>query len=311
MNQAYVSTVQLLLVVAPVLFESRFFALKGGTALNLFIQDLPRLSVDIDVVFTDHELDRGNALATIKEELAKAKGRLERRGLTVVVRSNKTGDETKMFVSDGSSEVKVEVNFVTRGTVLPIARMALTPAAQQMFAASVEVPMLALEEIHGGKLVAALDRQHPRDLFDVMLMRQRFGLPAAFVDCFVAYLAGHNRTLHEVLFPRPKPLAGIFESEFAGMTTAPIALADLEATRTWLFDVLPKALTLEHREFLLSFLRGEPSWSLMPFPRLKDMPAIRWKRLNLAKFVKAQPKLAAAHHEELAARFASLADGAP
>lgn len=82
MNQVYVSTVQLLLEVAQVLFESKFFALKGGTALNLFVQDLPRLSVDIDVVFTNHELDREKALAAIKDELNKAKSRLEKLGLT-------------------------------------------------------------------------------------------------------------------------------------------------------------------------------------------------------------------------------------
>jgi hypothetical protein len=308
MNQVYVSTVQLLLAVAPALFESKFFALKGGTALNLFVQDLPRLSVDIDVVFTDHELDRVKALATIKSELADARCRIETLGLTAIVRSNKAGDETKMFVSDGSSEVKVEVNFVLRGTVLPVTRVALTTAAQQMFAANIEVPMLAVEEVHGGKLVAAMDRQHPRDLFDVMLMRQRFGLPAAFVDCFVAYLAGHNRTMHEVLFPGPKPIAEVFASEFVGMTTAPVALEDLEVTRAWLFEALPKALTGDHRKFLLSLLRGEPSWHLMPFAHLKDMPAIRWKLVNLAKFAKAKPKVAAEHYEELAARFAALAE---
>lgn len=308
MNQVYVSTVQLLLEVAPAVFESKFFALKGGTALNLFVQDLPRLSVDIDIVFIDHELNRERALATIKDELAKAKSRVEKLGLTVEVRSNKTGDETKMFVSDGSSEVKIEVNFVLRGTVLPIASVALSPAAQQLFAANIEVPMLALEEVYGGKLVAAMDRQHPRDLFDVMLMRQRFGLPAAFVDCFVAYLVGHNRTVHEVLFPKPKPLTEVFENEFVGMTTTPVALADLEATRAWLFDALPKALTKEHREFLLSLLRDEPAWALMPFAHLRDMPAIRWKLLNLTKLRESKPEVAIKHHDELVVRFATLGD---
>jgi hypothetical protein len=308
MNQVYVSTVQLLLAVAPALFESKFFALKGGTALNLFVQDLPRLSVDIDVVFTDHEPDRASALATVMSELAEAKIRVEKLGLTAFVRSNKAGEETKMFVSDGSSEVKVEVNLVLRGALLPLTRVALTAAAQQMFAANIQVPMLALEEVHGGKLVAAMDRQHPRDLFDIMLMRQRFGLPAAFVDCFVAYLAGHNRTMHEVLFPGRKPIAAVFESEFAGMTTVPVALEDLEITRAWLFEALPKALTGDHQEFLLSLLRGDPAWHLMPFAHLRDMPAIRWKIVNLAKFARAKPKVAAAHYDELAPRFAALAD---
>jgi len=45
MNPSYVSTVQLLLNIAPAIFETPLFAMKGGTALNLFVQDLPRLSV--------------------------------------------------------------------------------------------------------------------------------------------------------------------------------------------------------------------------------------------------------------------------
>jgi len=58
MNQDYIDTVRLLLDVAPAVFQSPRFAMKGGTALNLFVQEMPRLSVDIDVVFTDHTLDR-------------------------------------------------------------------------------------------------------------------------------------------------------------------------------------------------------------------------------------------------------------
>ena len=62
MNQQYVDTVRLLLAVAPVVFRSPRFALKGGTALNLFVHDMPRLSVDIDVVFIDHTLNREDVL---------------------------------------------------------------------------------------------------------------------------------------------------------------------------------------------------------------------------------------------------------
>jgi predicted nucleotidyltransferase component of viral defense system len=126
MNQAYTSTVQLLLAIAPAIFESPLFAMKGGTALNLFVQDLPRLSVDIDVVFLRYDLTRDEALKAIKEELAVAKTRIERMGFKAEVRQNNVGDEAKMFVTDGTSEVKVEVNFVFRGTVLPPVSTSLT-----------------------------------------------------------------------------------------------------------------------------------------------------------------------------------------
>ena len=170
MNADYVRTVQLLLAVAPAVFDTTAFAMKGGTALNLFVQDMPRLSVDIDVVFVPHGLPREEALGAIGAELAAAQARVEALGYFAVLRRSNDGTEAKLFVSDGVAEVKVEVNFVFRGTVLTPERRALAPAAQQQFSANVEVPILATPELYAGKLVAALDRQHPRDLFDVQLM---------------------------------------------------------------------------------------------------------------------------------------------
>jgi hypothetical protein len=209
-----------------------------------------------------------------------------------------------MFVTDDTSEVKVEVNFVFRGTVLPPIRSSLTAAAQTLFAANIVVQMLAIPELYGSKLVAAMDRQHPRDLFDVLHMFDRFGLPPDFVDCFVAYLAGHNRPVHEVLFAQPQPLADVFASEFIGMTSTPVTLEQLEATRARLFESLPKALTTAHRTFLLSLVQSSPDWSQMPFAHLKDLPAVRWKLMNLAKLSKSNPQRFAQQHDELAARLA-------
>jgi len=54
MNQNYIDTVRPLLAIAPAVFASGRFAMKSGTALNLFVQEMPRLSVDIDLVFVDH-----------------------------------------------------------------------------------------------------------------------------------------------------------------------------------------------------------------------------------------------------------------
>jgi predicted nucleotidyltransferase component of viral defense system len=303
MNQAYTSTVQLLLAIAPAIFETPLFALKGGTALNLFVQDLPRLSVDIDVVFLPHDIDRDDALQAIKDELAAAKTRIQSLGFAAEVRQNKAGDEAKMFVSDNTSEVKVEVNYVSRGTVLTPIRSSLTAAAQALFAANIELPMLAIPELYGSKLVAAMDRQHPRDLFDVQQMFDRFGMPPAFVDCFVVYLASHNRPVHEVLFAQLQPLAQVFTSEFVGMTAAPVTLEQLETTRVRLFASLPKALTPAHRNFLLSLVQADPDWSQMPFAHLHELPAIRWKLMNLAKLKKNNPKRFVQQHDELAARF--------
>lgn len=204
-------------------------------------------------------------------------------------------------MSGDGVEVKVEVNFVFRGTVLPPERRALTPAAQQMFSANVEVPVLAAPELYGGKLVAALDRQHPRDLFDVQLMLAGGGWSEDLLDCFVVYLAGHNRPTHEVLFPNEKRLEAVFENEFIGMTSAPVGLDELIETRRRLMHELPRALQPRHRQFLLSMVRAEPEWDLLPHAHIAQLPALQWKLRNLAQLRKNAAKFKQ-QRDELEAR---------
>ncbi|MDO9484257.1 MAG: nucleotidyl transferase AbiEii/AbiGii toxin family protein [Hydrogenophaga sp.] len=301
MNHAYIRTVQLLLDVAPAVFDTHTFAMKGGTAINLFVQDMPRLSVDIDVVFVPHTLRREDALKAIASELSAAQHRVQVLGYEAELRKTQDGTEAKMFVRSPDAEVKVEVNFVFRGTVLPPQRRSLTPAAQQLFAADIQIPVLADAELYGSKLVAALDRQHPRDLFDVQLMLARHGWDETLLDCFVVYLAGHNRPTHEVLFPKEKPLETVFAAEFEGMTLAPVALHELLVTRQRMLTELPRALLPRHRNFLLSMLRTEPDWSLLPQAHLTELPALQWKLQNLLRLKKNAAKFKM-QHDELAAR---------
>ncbi|MDP2092316.1 MAG: nucleotidyl transferase AbiEii/AbiGii toxin family protein [Hydrogenophaga sp.] len=301
MNHAYIRTVQLLLDVAPAVFDTHTFAMKGGTAINLFVQDMPRLSVDIDVVFVPHTLRREDALKAIASELSAAQHRVQVLGYEAELRKTQDGTEAKMFVRSPDAEVKVEVNFVFRGTVLPPQRRSLTPAAQQLFAADIQIPVLADAELYGSKLVAALDRQHPRDLFDVQRMLARHGWDETLLDCFVVYLAGHNRPTHEVLFPKEKPLETVFAAEFEGMTLAPVALHELLVTRQRMLTELPRALLPRHRNFLLSMLRTEPDWSLLPQAHLNELPALQWKLQNLLRLKKNAAKFKM-QHDELAAR---------
>ena len=197
MDKAYADTVRLLLTVAPDVFRNPAFAMKGGTAINMLVRDMPRLSVDIDVVYTPWNVPRDEALAAITAELAAISERLTRIGLSVdTVGNSDTGDRT-LLVSSGVSVVKVEVNIVFRGTVLPVQKRPLVTSAADMFAAELELPILAIDELYGSKLVAAMDRQHPRDLFDVWEMYKAGGLSDEMIECFVTYLAGHNRPMHE------------------------------------------------------------------------------------------------------------------
>lgn len=281
MHKAYVDTVRLMLETAPEVFSSGRFAMKGGTAINLFVQDLPRLSVDIDVVFVPHRTPRETALAEIADELAALKTRITRRGIKVEIASGKTGDETKLLVRRGRIEVKIEMNHVFRGTLLPVGTRPLTKTASDLFTTALAVPTLAVAELYGSKLVAAMDRQHPRDLFDVHGLFNRFGLTPEIVECFVGYTAGHNRPVHEVLGSRDIDLERPFENEFVGMEREPVSLAVLEESRVSLRRELAAALTADHKRFLVGLVAGEPPWEAMQCRHLAELPAIQWKLRNL------------------------------
>lgn len=308
MNQSYIDTVRLLLAITPAVFASGRFAMKGGTALNLFVQEMPRLSVDIDLVFVDHLPDRQAALQVIAQELSTVQTALTRQGLRAHVPTNAQGDDVKLLVSSDAAQVKVEVNFVFRGTTLPFETRPLVDSAQELFTTDLAAPVLATAELYGSKLVAAMDRQHPRDIFDVMHMLEHFGWQASFVDCFVAYLAGHNRPVHEVLFPRAKALEPAFTNEFVGMTRDAVKLDALVKTQERLIRELPQHLTPAHRDFLLSLVQCEPAWDLMPMPHLRELPALKWKLMNLVKLKKSSASRFVAQHQQLAKRFGQVGD---
>jgi len=225
------------------------------------------------------------ALKAIAANLKSIKSAISAMGHRADLPTTKGGDEVKLVIEGNGVRVKVEVNFVFRGTVLPVVQRPLISTAQDIFTTDITLPVLDTAELYGGKLVAAMDRQHPRDIFDALKMIERFGWQPSFVDCFVAYLAGHNRPVHEVLFPKLLSLEPAFTNEFAGMTRDGVALDLLKETQEHLIAQLPRALSTSHREFLLSLVRAEPAWELMPFNHLQHLPALQWKLLNLRKLI--------------------------
>jgi predicted nucleotidyltransferase component of viral defense system len=290
MNQLYLDTARLLTQVAPLVFVDDTFALKGGTAINLFIRDMPRLSVDLDLVFPDHGLPRDRALARIGKGLQQSSERLKARGFQTRLQAAADAVETKLLVRRGPIEVKVEVNFVMRGTVHPVRRIGLIPRAREVLLADLEIPVVSLEDVYGGKLVAAMDRQHPRDLFDVMQLYAHEGLTPAIRHAFVVYLASHNRPVHEVLFPAERDIAQDYQSTFQGMTAEPVPLDDLLATRARMVRDLQNALDANERRFLLTLVSAEPDWSLLHVPHASELPGVRWKLHNLEQLRKVNPK---------------------
>src|SRR6202453_1377431 len=250
----YFDTARLMTQVAPLVFADNAFALRGGTAINLFIRDMPRLSVDLDLVFPDYTLPREQALEQITAALRQSAERLKSQGFQTPPVPAMDASETKLLVRRGNVEVKIEVNFVMRGTLYPVRAASLTAKAREALLADLELPVVSLEDVYGGKLVGALDRQHPRDLFDVMQLFAHEGITANIRRAFVVYLASHNRPVHEVLFPSLRDIRQEFEHNFVGMTVEPVEFDALLAARERMVRELQQGLTADDRKFLLSLV---------------------------------------------------------
>ena len=168
--------------------------------------------------------------------------------------------------------------------------MALTPRAREILAADIELPVVSLADLYGGKIIAALDRQHPRDLFDVMELRLHEGITPAIRRSAVVYLASHNRPMHEVLAPTLRDISYEFRSSFDGMTAAPVALTALLATRDSLAADFHAGLDVDERAFLSSLARNAPEWQRLGIDHLHRLPAIRWKLANLERLATTDPQ---------------------
>jgi predicted nucleotidyltransferase component of viral defense system len=290
MNQVYLDTARLLMQVAPFVLADETFALKGGSAINLFVRDMPRLSVDLDLVFPDHEPSRDQALRRINEAIRQSAERLSKRGFQTHTVAAADAGETKLLVRRGTIEVKIEVNFVMRGTVYPVRTASLTANARETLMADLEIPVVSLEDMYGGKLVAAMDRQHPRDLFDVMQLFAHEGITPGIRRAFVVYLACHNRPVHEVLFPSLRDVSQDYERTFKGMTVEPVELSELLAARERMVGELQQCLDADERRFLRSLVTNRPEWQLLGLGHLEHLPGIRWKLHNLERLQKTNAK---------------------
>ncbi len=167
-SETYRQQVQLLIQILPFVSEEECFALKGGTAINLFVRNLPRLSVDIDLTYLPIK-DRNEALAEIEQALKRIAQRILERLPNTNVQMNSSpndGTITKMQVQRGRTYIKVEVTPVLRGCVYDPEVREVSLRVEDEFGFA-EIKVVSFADLYAGKLVAALDRQHPRDLYDV------------------------------------------------------------------------------------------------------------------------------------------------
>jgi len=299
----YSDQVHLLISVLPQVAKERCFALKGGTAINLFVRNMPRLSVDIDLSYLPVE-DRDTSLKAIDAALNRIETNTNKAIPGSIINKSfltGTGYRNRLLISRGGINIKVEVTPVLRGSVHPPQEKELSSNAEKEFG-YVRMQLLSFEDLYAGKLCAALDRQHPRDLFDIHYLLNNEGITESIKNTFLVYLISHNRPIAELLDPRPQDISGLYESEFKGMTYEDVSLEELYKTRDMIVETIHEGLNENDRKFLLSLKEGIPIWELFAFPEAASLPAVKWKLQNLGKMTSQKKKEALLKLEKVLSR---------
>ena len=185
-----------------------------------------------------------------------------------------------------------------RGAVWPVETREVVEMVESTFGYA-EMQVVSIQDLYAGKICAALDRQHPRDLFDVKQLFENEGIDRDLFKTFLVYLISHGRPMSELLSPTRKDISKIFETEFREMTEEPVTLDDLLETRERLIEHVQQALTDQDRAFLLSVKSREPDWSLLELEGVEDLPAVQWKLINLNR-------MSAERHEDAVSRLKTV-----
>jgi len=265
----YKNQVALLLQVLPEVAKEKCFALHGGTAINLFIRDMPRLSVDIDLTYIPIE-DRDASLQKSIEALGRIKGNLEK----ILPKAIITLKEKilKLQITTAKAQIKLEVSQINRGILNRIVELPLCDKAQEEFDAFCSISVVSMGQLYGGKICAALDRQHPRDLFDIKDLLENEGFTDEIKRGFILLLLSSKRPLNEMLQPNLIDQREAMSNQFDGMSSKPFTYEDFEKTRATLIDTIQQSLTAKDKVFLISFSNLTPDWSIYDFERF---PAVQ------------------------------------
>lgn len=294
MNDIYQQKVELLLRILPFVTDEECFAIHGGTAINLFVKNLYRLSVDIDVTYIPIE-DRNTSIQRINETLVRISDRVKRRfpDVRVIPRL----DICKITCESQGCQVKIEVNQTKRGLVCGEATLLpLCEKAQSLFGMEVDARIVSIPQLYGGKISAALSRQHPRDLFDVKQM----DIPLTDVkEGLIFCLLGSDRPIHESFAPNLIDQHEAMERQFSGMSEIPFGYNDFEATREKLVSDINSVMTEEDRRFLIGFEELDVDWENTPYSSFREYPSVRWKMQNLQKLKASNPKKLKAEADKL------------
>lgn len=286
MNQTYIQQVRLLLRILPEIDKITDFVLHGGTAINLFYHNMPRLSVDIDLTYVPHG-DRNTDLKRISELLNHFSGRLKKIIPGISIKSGISGsDEVKLFCRSNKVEVKIEVNTINRGIIGIPTRRTLCIAAQEKFNTWCEIRTVPIEQLFGGKIVAALDRQHPRDLFDIKKLMEYQGVNTKILIGFLFCLFSSKRPLDEVLQPNLMDYSHLISNQFSGMTNEEFTDVIYKNVREELISKIIGSLSKNQKKMIISFVEANPCWI---YGNWGSYPGIAWKMKNLLHLKETNP----------------------
>ena len=285
MKDSYLKQAKLVVRCIPAIAAERCFAIKGGTAINLFQLNLPRLSVDIDLTYVKFD-DRSTAIAEINSALSRISDRLKGLGLQVSLRGS--DESKKLYCTDGEVGIKIEPNYILRGTVYPVREMYVCDEMTRLSGCEAYMNVLSFVELYGGKVCAALDRQHPRDLFDIDRFYAEHSL-SEVKEGFLALALGHNRPLHELLNPIMQNEREVFEQQFTGMSDVPFTYEQHIATFERLRKDVLALFSADDKSRLLDFVSLTGNLDDFGIPHLSELPAINWKRHNLESLRKSNP----------------------
>ena len=302
-REDYEARVALLVRILPHVAEEHIFALKGGTAINLFYRDLPRLSVDIDLTYLPIK-NRAESLAEINEAMDRIATTIERaiRGAQTQRIRGGGGGATRLLARLDGAEIKIETSPVTRGVVHNPEIRSVSEAVEDEFGYA-EILVVSFEDLFGGKLHAAVDRQHPRDLYDVKLLYEHEGLTEDLFRTFLVYIACSPRPAHELLNPNFIDIGQPYTQEFSGMTNIPVSLDELMEIRTRLVSDIQSRIDDATKHFLLTLHDGNPDFTAIDRPQAAELPAVRWKLINLNKLIRQNTEKHNAQRKALEALF--------
>jgi predicted nucleotidyltransferase component of viral defense system len=291
-DNIYHKQAEMLLRILPSVMREEVFTLKGGTAINFFWRNYQQLSVDINLAYVKIQ-DRDSTLKEINDRLLKTDNMIKRIYPDAYIQQKKESNLIyALIVRVKDATVKIEVNFNMRGSVYESVKKKLCYKAEKEFELSLSVTTLSFEDLYGGKICAALDRQHPRDLFDIKLLFDNEGLTDKIRKAFIVYLISHGRPMIELLNPSLKDIKADFENDFAGMTAEPVNLDDLINTRLELIKRIKESLTKDEVKFILSVENKEPEWGLLELEGIGNLPGVKYKLMNLNKMEPKKHKLA-------------------